>query len=83
MVCVAYREAGLNYPYTPSSKFGSSECFEKIKTAPQEGDVIQFYGHMGIFAEGKVISAQSGEGKVTLGEIKWFGPVKGYYRYKK
>jgi RHS repeat-associated protein len=83
LVCIVYREAGLNYPYTPSAKFGSAECFEKIKTTPQEGDVILFYGHMGIFTEGKVISAQSGEGKVTLGEIKWFGPVKGYYRYKK
>ena len=83
LVCIVYEEAELNYPYATSATFGSSQCFEKIKTAPQEGDVILFHGHMGIYTEGKVISAQSGEGKVTLGEIKWFGPVKGYYRYKK
>ena len=82
-VCIVYEEAGLSYPYTPSGNFGSSQCFERVKKGPQEGDIILFRGHMGIYTEGKVISAQSGEGKVTLGEIKWFGPVKGYYRYIK
>ena len=80
LVWIVYEETGFPYQYTWTGSFPSDNKFQKVNT-PQEGDVILFSGHMGIYTSGIVISAQSGAGKVTTCGINCFGPVKGYYRY--
>ncbi len=82
LVQSVYSGAGSSYLYVTTSGFPPPDKFKKVNS-PQEGDVVLFSGHMGIYTGGKIISAQSGAGKVVLGEMSWFGAVKGYYRYDK
>ena len=82
LVWRVYDGAGFPYPYRHTPAFPPKGKFGKV-AIPQEGDVVLFSGHMGIYTNKKVISAQSGEGRVMEGELKWFGKIKGYYRYDK
>lgn len=83
LVHEVYEEIGLSYPYASSREFTvkAASYFQKVNI-PREGNVVLYKGHMGIYTEGKIISAQSGAGKVTLGELNWFKDFIGYYRYK-
>lgn len=82
LVWRVYEEAGLSYSYTQTNDFDSLDGrdFKKV-TFPQEGDVVLFEKHMGIYTRGDLISAQS-KG-VKVGKINWFGTVVGYYRHIK
>lgn len=81
----AYSEAGLEYPYCPTSGFSSAPTFTKV-VSPEAGDVVLFSGHMGLHnpspptAGRTLLSAASSTG-VSYGEPKWFGKVTGYYRW--
>jgi len=80
LVWMVYKESGFPYLYAKTSGFLPPSRFRKV-SSPQEGDVVLFSGHIGIYTGGMIIGAQSDAGKVTKGEIAWFGAVKGYYRY--
>jgi len=85
LVNVVYGEADFSYPYVMTSGFPPPEKFKRVNV-PQDGDVVLFSGHMGIYSGGKIINAQGTKNKpdkVRIGEISWFGSVKGYYRYDK
>lgn len=88
LVNLSYAAAGYTYPYAATSQFPPDGYFSIVgATDVEEGDVVLFAGHMGILAEddGKdIISAQGSHNKpgiVQVGQIAWFGPVKGYYRW--
>jgi RHS repeat-associated protein len=82
LVYQVYNESSFPYPYAQTKNFPPSDKFKSV-SSPQEGDVILYSKHMGIYTGGKIISAQSGAGKVMLGEISWFKSFVGYYRYDK
>jgi RHS repeat-associated protein len=78
---LVYGEAGFPYGYVDSSNFPPGQ-FKKV-SSPQDGDIVKFRRHLGIIDRDKLVSAQSGAGKVSLGDPSWFGEVLGYYRYDK
>ena len=80
-----YVAAGFPYSYRMTSGFPPPDNFKKVPS-PQEGDVILYSSHMGIYTSGKIISAQGTPqkpDKVRIGELSWFGTIQGYYRYDK
>jgi RHS repeat-associated protein len=80
LVWTVYKESGFPYLYAKTSGFLSPSRFRRV-SSPQEGDIVLFSGHMGIYTGGMIIGAQSDAGKVIKGDISWFGSVRGYYRY--
>ncbi len=84
LVWRVYEEAGLSYSYTQTKDFDSLDGRDfKEVISPQEGDVVLFKKHIGIYTRGDIISAQSGAKKVKLGKISWFSNFVGYYRHIK
>jgi cell wall-associated NlpC family hydrolase len=89
LVHAIYKEAGLGYPYADTHSFPPSGYFVKLPQGvqAQDGDVVLFSGHMGIFVgghDGEIISAQgstSKPGKVQYGEAEWFGAKVGVFRW--
>jgi RHS repeat-associated protein len=92
LVWLVYREAGYPYPYRTTYYFSEltnefqidnkKAKFQFVST-PQEGDVVLFKRHMGIYSNGKVISARVSIKRVDWGELYYFGSILGYYRYDK
>lgn len=85
LVSAVYDQAGFPYSYRMTSNFPPPDNFKKV-TSPQEGDIVLYSGHMGIYTAGKIISAQGTPQKpdqVRIGELSWFSTMKGYYRYDK
>jgi Rhs family protein len=92
LVWLVYREAGYSYPYRTTYYFSEltnefqidnkKAKFQFVST-PQEGDVVLFKRHMGIYSNGKVISARVSIKRVDWGELYYFGSILGYYRYDK
>jgi RHS repeat-associated protein len=90
LVREVYSQAG--YSYANQSEEISSGLFEdklvttgkfvKVTGGCQEGDVVLFKSHMGIYTNGRMISARSGLGKVQYSGFSGYGPRKGCYRYK-
>jgi len=91
-----YGEAGLPYSYASTGSFVASlvvapgkppkpgQKFRRV-TVPQDGDVVLYSGHMGLYvsADRTVLSARSSSAGVSYGQSSWFGSVLGYYRYIK
>ncbi|MCM2357750.1 MAG: DUF6531 domain-containing protein [Geobacteraceae bacterium] len=82
LVWRVYDEAGFAYSYRTTGGFPPSGKFQAV-SSPQEGDVVLYNGHMGIYTNGKLISARSGLGRVDYSPLSWYGPIRGYYRYDK
>ena len=81
LVWLVHQNVGCEYSYRSTSHFRALNEFEEVG-APEDGDVVLFNGHMGIYDGGMLISAQSGAGRVSKGQIGWFGAVVGYFRWK-
>jgi RHS repeat-associated protein len=82
LVWRVYDEAGFPYSYRTTGGFPPSGKFQQV-TNPQEGDVVLYNGHMGIYTNGQLISARSGLGRVDYSPLGWYGPIRGYFRYDK
>lgn len=89
LVHAIFTEAGREYPYTDTSHFPPPGYFRQL--SPNEtrlpGDIVLFPGHLALWVGEpgrEVLSAQGSPGhpgKVTYGLSRWFGPIKGVYRW--
>jgi cell wall-associated NlpC family hydrolase len=92
-VHLVYKDAGYEYPYSPTNTFPPAGYFVSIdREDAKEGDILLFEGHMGIVATNPadgstdIISAQGSPtkpGKVQYGKSEWFGALKGAYHWNK
>lgn len=94
-VHLVYQECGLEYPYINTKYLQKTHYFQQI-SRPKAGDIVLLGKHepgskelvpqhVGIYTRGdKIISAQSGEGKVLENTIPYFRfqlKLLGYYRW--